>query len=95
MPNFLFNLISVPKLTQIMECHLIFDHFTYVIHKSHSNKMISITNLRGGLYNLNQPQVAIPLKPLISNNTLVNLFLSQHTISNNFVNKNTTLHDTN
>lgn len=93
-PKFSFYLISVTKLTHSLQCQLIFHHFTCVIHKSHNKKMIGTTDLRGFLYILNQPQVAIPLTLHLSNNVLVNSIICQHNTCNNYVYRHGNIHDT-
>lgn len=57
MPEFSFNLIFVPKLTQRIMHQLIFDNSNCLIHNSYFKKMIGTTELRGRLYNLTHPLV--------------------------------------
>lgn len=55
--------------------------------------MVGTTELKGGLYILNQPQVTIPCKPPSSTNAFVNSLFLKHNTCNNHVNHNTITHD--
>ncbi|XP_058740904.1 uncharacterized protein LOC131613234 [Vicia villosa] len=63
MPDFAFNLISVPKLTKSLNCQLMFTDTTCVIHDLSSRKMIGTTELHGGLYLLKTPSVSLYPNP--------------------------------
>lgn len=76
MSRFTFNLIYVPKPTLHLECQLIFDTSTFFIETSYSKKMIGVAELRGGLYILNHPHVAVP-----STTPCINSLLSKHNSS--------------
>ncbi|XP_058775261.1 uncharacterized protein LOC131649518 [Vicia villosa] len=73
MPEFSFNLISVPKLTQSLNCQLMFTTVACVIQDLSSKRMIGTTELHGGLYLLKTPIMSLlPDPPSHSVNSLVN-----------------------
>jgi hypothetical protein len=59
-PDFSYNLISVPKLTLNLKCHLIFDNTTCVIQDSFLKMLIGAAELKHGLYLLTSPLVSLP-----------------------------------
>jgi hypothetical protein len=61
-PDFSFNLISVPKLTTTLHCQLLFDNSTCLIQDVSSKKMIGAADLSHGLYTLKSPLVSLPPK---------------------------------
>lgn len=54
-PNFQFNLLSVNKLTQSLNCAAIFFPTFCVFQDLHSKKLIGMGEVRDGLYHLTQP----------------------------------------
>ncbi|KAK2359287.1 hypothetical protein QL285_084673 [Trifolium repens] len=59
-PNFSFNLISVPKLTHTLACNLLFDKSKCLIQDLYSKMMIGTAELKHGLYILTTPLVSLP-----------------------------------
>lgn len=81
MPNFSFNLISVPKLTKTLNFQSMFNDIYCIIHDTCSNKMIYTTRLNGGLYVLASPFVTlnhIPHAHSISVLHTPSLYMSQN-----------------
>lgn len=88
MPQFSFNLIFVPKLTHCLDCQLIFNNDTCLRQNSYSKKIIDATDLKGELYILNHPQVAISnTLSCISESSIKTLSL-KHTTYVNYLNHN-------
>lgn len=83
MPQFSFNLIFVPKLTYCLDCKLIFNNSTCLIHKSYLKKMIGEASLKRRLYILNHPQLRV-FNTLSCNfdSCIKNLHLKHHTYVN-------------
>ncbi|XP_058755469.1 uncharacterized protein LOC131628660 [Vicia villosa] len=70
------HLISIPKLTKQLKCQLVFNDNDYMIHDTHSNKIIDTTRLNGGLYILDSPSVTLYRTPFAhSINTLHDHYL--------------------
>lgn len=65
LPNFAFNLISVTKLTKLLNCQLVFNDNSCTVQDKFSLKMIGTTELHGGLYLLTSPSVTLPKTPPI------------------------------
>ncbi|XP_058783503.1 uncharacterized protein LOC131658196 [Vicia villosa] len=63
MPEFSFNLISVPKLTKTLNCQLMFTDVNCVIQDLSSKMMIGTAELHGGLYLLKSPSVSLYPNP--------------------------------
>lgn len=64
-PSFKLNLLSNPKLTKEMSCHVIFHHDHYLIQDLQLRKTIGLGKLRGGLYILDSVRVnAVVTKPI-------------------------------
>jgi hypothetical protein len=62
-PNFSFNLISVPKLTNNLHCTLLFDDHNCVIQDLYSKRMIGVAEMHNGLYLLKNPSVSLGKLP--------------------------------
>lgn len=73
MPDFSFNLISLPKLTKTLNCQLMLNDTDCIIQNTHSKKMIDTTRLNGELCILDSPSVTLYHTPSThSINTLHN-----------------------
>ncbi|PNY00259.1 hypothetical protein L195_g023535, partial [Trifolium pratense] len=54
---------TVPKLTCLLKCHLVFDNDKCVIQDNYSKRMIGAAKLNNGLYLLTQPSISLGKSP--------------------------------
>ena len=66
-PQFTFNLISVPKLTVALQCQLRFNHVTCEIQDLVTSRTIGVAKLRNGLYTLAGQVVQVGSSPHLIN----------------------------
>jgi len=60
------NLISVPKLTQTISCHLIFYNTKCLIHDNYKRIMIVEAIMNYGLYIMDTPTISTLYTPIVT-----------------------------